>query len=64
MRVIFARKSFGLLKNLYYSNLYPSNFNTNPIRIIEIKRNCRRNSKHILDFLRAEYHNTLKIMPV
>lgn len=26
MRVIFARKSFGLLKHLYYSNLYPSNF--------------------------------------
>lgn len=63
MRVIFARKSFGLLKHLYYSNLYPSNFNTNPTRIIEIKRNCRRNSKHILDLPRAEYHNTLKIMP-
>lgn len=62
MRVIFARKSFGLLKHLYYSNLYPSNFN--PTRIIEIKRNCRRNSKHILDLPRAEYHNTLKIMPV
>lgn len=62
MRVIFARKSFGLLKNLYYSNLYPSNFNTNPTRIIEIKRNCR-NSKHILDLPRAEYH-ILKIMPV
>lgn len=62
MRVIFARKSFGLLKHLYYSNLYPSNFNTNPTRIIEIKRNCRRNSKHILDLPRAEYH-TVKIMP-